>query len=70
MVGSAVGWKWAGSIATGIVLEAYPRRHEITSKGKRIVRNGTPQDPALVIQHSKGSLVLKLAHEVQQLQKM
>jgi Hypervirulence associated proteins TUDOR domain len=67
--GTEVGWLWAGSLATGIVLEVRPERHEIISKGKRIVRNGSTEDPALVIQHTSGSLVLKLAHEVQALNK-
>lgn len=66
-VGSDVGWLWTGSLATGVVLEVHPCRHEITSKGKRIVRNGTADDPALVIKHTKGSFVLKLKHEVQEL---
>lgn len=66
-VGTEVGWLWVGSLATGVVIEAHPARHEIVSKGKVIVRKGTPQDPALVIRHSKGSLVLKLQHEVQEL---
>lgn len=66
-IGSEVGWLWAGSLAIGIVQEIHPVRHEIVSKGKRIVRNGTPDDPALVIRHTKGSLVLKLSHEVQEL---
>lgn len=66
-IGSEVGWAWASSLATGVVLEAHSNRHEIISKGKRIVRNGTPEDPALVIKHAKGSLVLKLSHEVQEL---
>jgi hypothetical protein len=65
--GTEVGWMWAESLATGVVLEIHPNRHEIISKGKHIVRNGTAEDPVLVIQHSKGSLVLKLAHEVQKL---
>lgn len=64
-VGAEVGWTWAASVATGVVLEIHPNRHEIITKGKRIVRNGSPQDPAIVIKHSKGSLVLKLSHEVQ-----
>ena len=66
-VGSEVGWLWAGSLATGVVIAIYPNRFEIISKGKRIVRNGTKQDPALVIKHAKGSTVLKLSHEVQEL---
>jgi hypothetical protein len=67
--GSEVGWAWGQSIATGVVIEIHPNRHEIISKGKRIVRNGTPDDPAVVIRHTKGSLVLKLAHEIQELSK-
>lgn len=66
-VGSEVGWLWVGSLATGTVLEIYPDRHEIVSKGKRIVRIGSAKDPALVIKHPKGSLVIKLSHEVQEL---
>lgn len=66
-VGTEVGWLWVGSLATGVVTEVHVERHEIVSKGKVIVRKGTPQDPALVIQHGKGSLVLKLQHEVQKL---
>lgn len=68
-VGSEVGWLWVNSLTTGVVLEVHNDRHEIISKGKHIVRNGTKQDPALVIKHTKGSLVLKLAHEVQELSK-
>jgi len=58
---------WVGNPTVGTVLEIYPNRHEIISKGKHIVRNGTPKDPVLLIKHSKGSLVLKLLHEVQEL---
>ena len=64
-IGDEVGWLWAGSLATGTVIELFRTRQEIITKGKRIVRNGTAEDPALVIQHSKGSLVLKLQYEVQ-----
>lgn len=64
-VGSEVGWLWAGSLAVGKVTEVHHTRHEIISKGKRIIRNGTKLDPALVILHAKGSSVLKLEHEVQ-----
>ena len=68
-IGSEVGWLWASSLATGIVLEIHPDRHEIISNGKHIVRNGTKNDPAVVIKHSKGSLVIKLSHEIQEVYK-
>jgi Hypervirulence associated proteins TUDOR domain len=66
-IDSEVGWLWVGALVTGTVLEVHPERHEIISKGKHIARNGTPDDPALVIRHASGSLVLKLQHEVQEL---
>jgi hypothetical protein len=66
-IGSEVVWMWVGRPTTGVVLEMHPVRHEIISKGKYIVRNGTPEDPALVIEYSKGSIVLKLLHEVREL---
>ena len=64
-VGDQVGWKWASSIATGRVLEVRHERVEIESKGKQIVRNGSHDDPAVIIQSDNGSKVLKLAHELQ-----
>jgi hypothetical protein len=67
--GSAVGWQWGSGIATGVVTEIHHARHEITSKGKVIARNGTNDDPAVVIKHDGGSLVIKLAHELQELHK-
>lgn len=67
--GTEVGWSWLGSVTTGVVLEVHHERCEIESKGKLIVRNGTHNDPALVIKHANGALVLKLAHEVQVLKK-
>lgn len=66
-VGTEVGWAWGNGLATGIVQEIHPNKYKIISKGKLIVRNGTKNDPALVIHHAKGSLVLKLSHEVQEI---
>jgi hypothetical protein len=64
-VGAEVGWMWLGSLVTGVVVEIHPTSHSIISKGKRIVRHGSDDDPAIVIRHHKGGLVLKLEHEVQ-----
>ena len=68
-IGTEVGWVWVNGLATGIVQEIYIKKHDIISKGKHIVRNGTINNPALVIKHSSDTLVLKLAHEVQELHK-
>jgi hypothetical protein len=66
-VGDEVGWRWASSIATGTVIDIIYERHQIMSKGTVITRNGTPEDPAIVIESNNGALVIKLAHELQKL---
>ena len=63
-IGDEVGWQWANGLATGVVESINYERTEIESKGAHIARNGTTDDPALVIKHSSGSKVLKLQHEV------
>jgi hypothetical protein len=66
-IGEQVGWRWSNGLATGVVRDIRPERTELISKGSRIIRNGTAADPALIIEHSSGSRVLKLLHEVQSL---
>ena len=63
--GDSVGWQWSGGIATGTVESVHTERTSIETKGKTIVRNGTKDDPAVVIIHDNGTKVLKLQHEIQ-----
>lgn len=63
--GDHVAWRWANGLAQGVVQEIRPERTEIESKGKRIVRNGSTQNPAIIIKHTSGTPVLKLASEIQ-----
>lgn len=65
-VNDMVAWNWGNGLAEGVVKEVRPERTEITSKGKKISRNGTPDNPALIIKHKSGNDVLKLQSEVQQ----
>lgn len=64
-IGDYVAWRWAHGLAQGTIVEIHPSRTEITSKGKRIIRNGSPENPALIITHKSGNPVLKLQSEVQ-----
>lgn len=64
-IGDQVAWKWANGIAEGQVESVHTEMTEIVSKGKKIVRNGTNENPALVIRHTSGTKVLKLQNEVQ-----
>lgn len=64
-IGDHVGWKWGNGIAVGVIEELQSERTVIESKGKRIVRNGSQADPAVIIRQDSGTRVLKLARELQ-----
>ncbi len=64
-IGDYVGWKWGYGVAEGKIIDIKPEKTQIESKGKLITRNGTSEDPALIIEQDNGTRVLKLAHEVQ-----
>ena len=64
-VGSAVNWKFGAGEASGKVLELFERRVSRTIKGKRITRNGTPDNPAVLIEQADGDRVLKLSSELE-----
>jgi len=59
-----VKWKWGGATAYGKITEVYEVSVEKTIKGKRIKRNGSPDNPALLIEQENGGKVLKLKSEV------
>ena len=63
--GDHIAWKYASGLAEGVVKSVHTEPIEITSKGKHIKRNGTTDNPALVIEHKSGNDVLKLESEVQ-----
>jgi hypothetical protein len=65
-VGDHVAWRWANGVAEGVIREIRTESTVIESKGKRIVRNGTPDNPAIIIAHTSGTPVLKLMSEIQQ----
>lgn len=67
--GDYVAWKWANGIAEGRVKAVHHERTEITSNGKQITRNGSNDNPALIIEHKSGNDVLKLTSEVQKTNK-
>lgn len=48
--GSKASWKWGGGQGEGVVKEVYDRRVRPTIKGEGITRNGSPADPAVLIE--------------------
>lgn len=63
--GTEVKWNWGSGTATGTVEETFGRKVTRTLKGSEITRNGTAEDPALLIVQDDGDRVLKLASEVE-----
>ena len=63
--GTQVRWSWGGSSATGTVVEIHRERVARTLGGSEIVRNGSDDDPAYVIEQDDGARVLKLRSEVE-----
>lgn len=63
--GDPVAWRWGNGLAEGTVKSVHTEPTTIQSKGKSVKRNGTADNPAVVIQHKSGNDVLKLASEIQ-----
>ncbi len=63
--GTAVTWKWGQSSAEGTVAEVHHDSVTRPTKGEQVTRHGSPDDPAYVIHQDDGTVVLKLASEVQ-----
>jgi len=63
--GSEVEWKWGRSFARGRVALRFTTPVSRVIKGKRIVRRGSPDNPAYLVKMEDGRQVLKLESELQ-----
>ena len=62
--GTEVSWPWGNGTATGKVVEIHHDKVTRTLSGSEITRNGSDDDPALLIEQDDGAQVLKLRSEV------
>jgi len=62
--GQAVRWNWGAGSASGKVAERCERRVQRTVKGAKIVRNGSAEDPAYLVEQDDGDRALKLGSEL------
>jgi hypothetical protein len=62
--GTQVTWKYGTGTATGKIESVHKEATTVKIKGHDIHRNGTADDPALVIVQENGDKVLKLQSEV------
>lgn len=63
-VGTQVSWKWGTGTASATVRESFERRVQRTIKGSRIVKNGSAENPAYLVEQEDGSKALKLHSEL------
>ncbi|HET9501960.1 MAG TPA: DUF2945 domain-containing protein [Hymenobacter sp.] len=64
--GTTVSWKYGTGTATGKIESVHKEHISRKIKGSEITRNGTADDPALVIVQENGDKVLKLQSEVKE----
>lgn len=62
--GDKVSWEWGNGRGEGKVTDTFTKKVTRTLKGSEITRNGTHDDPALLIEQEDGDEVLKLSSEV------
>lgn len=62
--GDKVQWHWGSGTAAGKVEERFDRRVQRTIKGSKIVRNGTTDNPAYLIEQDDGDRALKRGSEL------
>ncbi len=64
-MGQKVTWNWGSGTAEGKVAEKFDRRVQRTIKGTKVVKNGTGDNPAYLIEQEDGGKVLKRGSELQ-----
>ncbi|WP_066480011.1 MULTISPECIES: DUF2945 domain-containing protein [unclassified Sphingomonas] len=62
--GQAVTWHWGSGTAKGKVAERFDRRVQRTIKGSKIVKNGTKDNPAYLVEQEDGGRALKSGSEL------
>lgn len=62
--GARVSWSWGNGTAEGKVEDRFERRVQRTIKGSKIVKNGTKENPAYLIEQDDGTRVLKRGSEL------
>jgi len=63
-IGDTVRWNWGQGTAEGRITQIYKTRVSKTLKGSEIVREGSDNNPAYLIEQDDGDQVLKLASEL------
>ena len=60
-----VAWHWGAGTAHGHVVDRFERRVQRTIEGAKIIRNGSADNPAYLVETEEGKRALKLGSELQ-----
>lgn len=53
-VGAKVTWNWGSGTASGKIVEGFERRVQRTIKGAKVVKNGSAEKPAFLLEQEDG----------------
>ncbi|KKC25544.1 DUF2945 domain-containing protein [Sphingomonas sp. SRS2] len=62
--GQKISWTWGANSVRGHVVERFERRVQRTIEGAKIVRHGTPENPAYLVKTDEGKIALKRGSEL------
>lgn len=62
--GDRVSWEWGDGRGYGTIKEKFKDKVSRTLQGSEVSRDGSEDDPAILIEQSDGDKVLKLESEV------
>ncbi len=62
--GDKVSWAWGNGRAEGKITEVHKEKVTRTIKGNEVTRNGSSDDPAILIEQDDGTRVLKSGSEI------
>ncbi|MBW4329624.1 DUF2945 domain-containing protein [Stakelama sp. CBK3Z-3] len=62
--GQKVKWEWGNGEGKGKITDRFERRVQRTFKGSKVVKNGTGDNPAYIIEQDDGDKVLKRGSEL------
>jgi hypothetical protein len=62
--GDVVTWNWGDGTAEGEISSVSFEKTSIQVEDSEITRNGTPDNPAIIIEQDDGARILKLLSEV------
>ncbi|MDB5686187.1 MAG: hypothetical protein JWR77_776 [Rhizorhabdus sp.] len=62
--GHKVRWQWGAGSVHGHIVERFDRRVQRTIGGVTVVRRGTPENPAYLVETEDGKTALKRGSEL------